>query len=172
MDKAGTLANLLRKEDRNQKMWQCEPDPFMNKYLITLEQKGLELRKAGRLAEAAEIFAIIVKEQPDWEHGTGFYNLATCYEDLGELALAEQGYREALRYEPKNPYFLGGLASFLYLHGDTNQAFASHLDLLEVERASGNQRGMQITRIALEALGKKMGLKEEDIARRIGLGHE
>src|SRR5436190_21573905 len=101
------------------------PDEQMKSHLIDIERKALQLRNTGQLKEAAELFAVIVKEQPDWEHGMAFYNLAYCYEDLGELALAEKCYRDALRYEPTNPYFTGGLASFLYLHGDTDEAFAT-----------------------------------------------
>src|SRR5713101_2028982 len=95
-------------------------DDPMKSHLIETDRKALQLRNTGHLKEAAELFATIVKEQPDWEHGTAFYNLAGCYEDLGELTLAEQCYRDALRYEPKNPHFLGGLASFIYLHGDAD----------------------------------------------------
>jgi len=140
----------------------------MKSHLIEVERQALQLRNAGQLKEAAELFAAIVKEQPDWEHGTAFYNLACCYEDLGELALAEKSYRDALRYEPKNPYFIGGLASYLYLHGDTDEAFATYLTLLQIERTSGNQRGIEMATTALQSLGKKLGLSEKTLAEQIG----
>ena len=132
----------------------------MKSHLITLDRKARELRNAGCLAEAAELFAAIVKEQPDWEHGTAFYNLAGCYEDLGELTLAEQCYRDALRYEPRNPHFVGGFASFLYLHGDADKALESYLTLLEIESAAGNQMGVDAATTALQALRKKMGVSK------------
>ena len=143
-------------------------DENMNSNLVDIERKALRLRNNGQLKEAAELFAVVVKDQPDWEHGTGFYNLACCYEDLGELASAEECYRDALRYEPKNPYFIGGLASFLYLHGDTDNAFTAYLTLLEVERAGENQRGIEAATTALQSLGKKMGLLEEALSKQIG----
>ncbi len=139
----------------------------MKSHLMSLERKAREFRKAGRLAEAADIFAAIVKEHPDWEHGTAFYELACCHEDLGEPGLAEQYYREVLRYEPKSPIFLGCFASFLYLHGDPNKAFDAHLALLEIGRGNGDRRGIELTTIALKALGKKMGLSEETVADKI-----
>lgn len=138
---------------QNNSTYKCFLESFQA--VEDLERKGLQLRNAGQLKEAAELFAAIVKEQPDWEQGTGFYNLACCYEDLGELALAEKCFRAALQYEPRNSYFLGGLASFLYLHGDIDKAFASYLTLLEVERESGDQRGIATAMTGLQSLGKK-----------------
>jgi Tfp pilus assembly protein PilF len=94
----------------------------MSSHLVDIERRALEARNAGDIREAARLFATIAKDQPDWEHGTAAYSLACCYEDLGELALAEQYFREVLKSEPENSYFLGGLASFLYLHGDPSEA--------------------------------------------------
>jgi tetratricopeptide (TPR) repeat protein len=106
----------------------------MTHHLVELEQKALSLQNAGKFKEAAELFAAIVKEQPDWEHGRGFYSLANNYEDSGQLEKAEQAYKSALRYQPAYDIFLGGYASFLYLHGDPERAFKAHLELLEIER--------------------------------------
>jgi Flp pilus assembly protein TadD len=135
--------------------------------LTELERKASKLRNAGRLKEAAKIFSLIVYERPDWEHGTAVYGLADCHEDLGEFALAEARYREALRYGPTNPIFLGGYASFLYLHGDAHQAFAVHLDLLLVERTNRNQMGIENAIVSLRSLGKRMGLSQDEISARI-----
>ncbi len=97
--------------------------------LLTLDRKALELRNSGRLIEAVELLAAVVKDLPDWEHGSTFFNLACCYEELGAFALAEQCYRDALRYEPKNPFFLESFASFLNLQGDVDKAFQIYLAL-------------------------------------------
>jgi predicted Zn-dependent protease len=70
----------------------------MTHHLVKLEKKALTLQNAGQFQEAAELFAAIVKEQPDWEHGQGWYCLATNYEDSGQLEKAEQAYKSALRY--------------------------------------------------------------------------
>lgn len=140
----------------------------MSHHLIDLERRALESQNSGRLEEAVELFSAIVKEQPDWEHGTGFYSLACCYEDLGRLELAEDCYNSALRYEPANPYFLGGLASFLYLHGDPQKAFNSYLRVLAIYMSQRDQRGVAAATTALQALGKKMGLPEAEVTERIG----
>src|ERR1035438_188057 len=102
----------------------------MSHYLVELERKADALKNAGRNAEAAELFSTIVEVQPDWEHGTALHMLAQCYEDVGKLELAEENYRAALKYEPANDIFLGGYASFLYLHGKPEDAFNAYLELL------------------------------------------
>ena len=97
----------------------------------------------------------------------GFYNLAGCCEDLGRLDLAEQYYNAALQYEPANPILLGGIASFLYLHGEPDKAFSAYLELLRVERVNKHKKGVESSTIALRALGKKMGLPEAAVTERI-----
>jgi tetratricopeptide (TPR) repeat protein len=140
----------------------------MNAHLIDLDRKALELRRAGRMAEAADLYTVILKERPDWEHGTACYNLAGCYEDLGELTLAEHCYHDALKYDPKNPYFLGGLAAFLYLHRDAEKAFAAYLKLLTVESENVNPKGIETALTALRGLGTTLGLSEEAFCERLG----
>jgi tetratricopeptide (TPR) repeat protein len=140
----------------------------MTHRLVDLERRALDFRNSGNLEEAAELFSAIVKEQPDWEHGIGLYDLARCYEDLGKLQLAEECYNAALRYQPANRTFLGGLASFLYLHGEPKKAFNSYLELLEVDRMNEDQKGVELSTIALKALGKRMGLSDAAVTERIG----
>jgi len=139
----------------------------MNRHLIDLERRALDFKNSGQLEGAAELFSAIVKEQPDWEHGMGFHNLAQCYEDLGQLELAEECYNAALRYEPANPIFLGGLASFLYLHGEPEKAFDAYLEVLEVEKVNKAERGVESSTIALKALGKKIWFTEASATERI-----
>jgi Flp pilus assembly protein TadD len=122
--------------------------------LVEIERKALQLKNSGRIAEAAELFSLIVEEQPNWEHGNAIHDLAQCYEDLGRLELAEKFYRAALDYEPTNDIFLGGLASFLYLHGKPEDAFDAHVQLLKTERRQGFEDGIETTMIAVNALGK------------------
>jgi tetratricopeptide (TPR) repeat protein len=129
-----------------------------------LERRAIDFRNSGHLEKAAELFSAIVQEQPDWEHGMGFYDLAVCSEDLGRLELAEECYNAALRFETANPIFLGGLASFLYLHGEPEKAFSSYLRFLEVGGMGKDQKGVEI---ALQVLGKKMGLSEAEVTERI-----
>jgi tetratricopeptide (TPR) repeat protein len=136
-------------------------------HLVELEQKALALQKSGKTREAADVFAVLVKEQPDWEHGTGFYSLAFCLEELGEYDSAEKSYIEALRYEPKNPYFLGGYACFQSLHRDPQKAFDTYLTLLKVESSNRHQKGIESAVTALKTLGKKIGLSDEAVAEKL-----
>lgn len=135
--------------------------------LVELERRALQLKNSGRIAEAAELFSTIVKEQPNWEHGNGLHDLAQCYEDLGRLELAEDYYRAALAYEPSNYIFLGGLASFLYLHGKPEDAFDAYAKLLVIERSQGLQSVTESCMTALNALGERLGWSREMIADKI-----
>ena|ERR1700674_3322914 len=140
---------------------------LMKSDLINLEKRALDLWKSGHLKEAIEIFSTIVKEQPDWEHGSAFYDLACCYEDLNELVLAERCFNDALQYQPKNPIFLGGYASFLYLHGDPRNAFDAHLTLVEIENLNGNHTGVRSASLALKALGDKIGISRQAVTGKL-----
>jgi Flp pilus assembly protein TadD len=142
----------------------------MTHHLVEMEEKALNLQNAGRFREAADLFAAIVKEQPDWEHGAGFYCLAVNCEDSGQLEKAEEAYKSALRYQPAYDIFLGGYAAFLYLHGDPEQAFTKHLELLEVQKSRKNNAAIESTTLALRAVGKKMGLSDAEIENRIKKG--
>jgi Flp pilus assembly protein TadD len=133
--------------------------------LVELERKAFQLKNSGRFAEAAELLSVIVEAQPDWEHGEALHNLAQCYEDLGRHELAEKLYRAALDYEPANDIFLGGLASFLYLHGKPEDAFDAHLKLLTIQRSQGSEVGSIM--VALNALGERMGWSRAMIAEKI-----
>jgi tetratricopeptide (TPR) repeat protein len=135
--------------------------------LVELEQEALKAQNAGRLRDAIARYEELVGREPKLGAWHGHYSLACCYEDVGDLASAEQSYRKALTYEPQNPTFLGGLASFLYLHGDPAESFRYHLALLRFELAHGcDLRAKQIVEV-LTTLGKKMGLSDNAIAERL-----
>lgn len=139
----------------------------MNRDLVELEQRALKAQNEGRVGEAIAHFETLLRRQPDWEHGTGHYSLAGCYEDVGNLEFAGRSYRKALTYWPENPTFVGGLASFLYLHGDPAESFRHHLALLRFERAQGGDlRAKSIVEV-LTILGQKMGWSDEAIAERL-----
>jgi Flp pilus assembly protein TadD len=133
--------------------------------LRELEEQALVLMNRGEKAKAAELFKAIIRERPDWEHGEAFYDLAGCQEDLGELDKASESYRRALEYEPRNPYFLGGYASFLYLHGDPKSAFEQHLSLWEIER--NNEDSSAKIMNALRELSKRLGLSDQELQDRL-----
>jgi tetratricopeptide (TPR) repeat protein len=135
--------------------------------LVNLEQRALDLQNSGRHAEAATLFSLIVQVEPDWEHGAAWFNLAGCHEELGRLPLAEQCYREALRYEPESRDFLGGLASFLYLHGSPEEAFDAYLRALRADQVNRDEDGVARCVTALKALGQKLGWSETSVLERI-----
>jgi Tfp pilus assembly protein PilF len=139
----------------------------MSHHLLELSQKAGELMNAGRKAEAAELYSALVEEQPDWEHGEAFLFLANCQEDLGQIELAEKSYRAALSYEPSNDIFLGGFASFLYLHGKPEDAFSAYLNILATEKRAMYEDGIKRTMIGLKALGERLGWSEAEVVERI-----
>jgi tetratricopeptide (TPR) repeat protein len=139
----------------------------METLLIELEKEGLNLRRQGNIEQAANIFTKIVSKQPDYEHGMCFYDLAGCLEDLGDFEKAEENYLKAIQYVPDDLIRLGGYASFLYLHGDPQQAFDAHLHLLFLERQQGETVTIKNTISALKTLGKRLGLSENEVEHKI-----
>ena len=120
------------------------------------EQAALKFNREGKRREAAKLFREIVDEEPGWEHGMSCYSLACCYEDLGELQLAEKYYINALKFDPRNSYFLGGIASFYYLHGDPKKALSFALTLLQIEKAVGNEESLARINVLIKSLQDKI----------------
>ena len=135
--------------------------------LAKLDEEALLLKNAGRNEEAAEIYTQIVQQQPDWEHGQSLHNLAQCYEDLGRLELAEKFYKRALNMQPAYDIFLGGYASFLYLHGDPLNAFDWYMRLLSSERMQRFDEGAESCILALRTLGEKLGWNPDVVNEKI-----
>jgi Flp pilus assembly protein TadD len=126
---------------------------------VELEGRALEMVRANRPADAVHLFEQLLAVSPEWEHGTGFYSLACCYEDLGELKKAEDCFRKALSVQPRSSIFQGGWASFLYLHGKPQDAFEVHLRLLD--------QGEDLQRImpALMTLGARLGYSDSGVEK-------
>jgi Flp pilus assembly protein TadD len=146
----------------------------MKHYLINMEKQAFSLFQKRNFAQAATVFKAIVADQPDWEHGMGWYNLAGCYEDLGNFPQARECYEHALQYGRGNPVILGGYASFLYLHGDAQDAFDQHLALFRLEKRSftqerqaGDPKKLESIQRMLLNLGKQIGLSEEEVKEKI-----
>lgn len=132
-----------------------------------LEREAIALMNRDDFEGAARYWEMLLKEQPDWEHGEGAYNLAICCEEMKRLEDAGRLYREALRQEPDNTHFLGGYASFLYLHGDSKDAFDTYIRLFRHARASKNvEREKQLTPALLE-LGRRLDLSESQICQHL-----
>jgi Flp pilus assembly protein TadD len=135
----------------------------MTNPLRELDSRARDATLAGRWHEAVALYEALLEKQPNWEHGYGHLHLADCYEHVGQLDGARATYKAGLRLSPNDPILLGNYASFLYLHGDPEEAFVAHLNLLSVE--SDGQA--QVTMEALNSLGQKLGLTQEVIAARI-----
>jgi Flp pilus assembly protein TadD len=134
---------------------------------LHLAEQGRRLLFRREFPEAITVLESLAVRQPDWEHGGVHFNLAECYEETGNLPKAKHHYQQAVHYAPLNPYFLGGLASFLYLHGDATEALNIHLKLLAVERHSGNAQAVEVVRTAIETLRMRLGLSKEEITEML-----
>jgi tetratricopeptide (TPR) repeat protein len=133
--------------------------------LTRLEQIGLEALNSGNYLLAIDCFKQITTIQPNYEHGACFYNLACSYEDIGKIDLARKNYEKALTYGPQNPIYLGGYASFLYLHGDAKEAFLAHLNLLKIRKS--NPEAIEEILQILNLLSQKLDWNPEKIQQKI-----
>ncbi len=138
-----------------------------NHGLVELEKQALSLQNQGKLKEAVQLWSAIIRQEPSWEHGYAAYGLASCREDLGQHAAAKEAYELALAHNSADRVFLGGYASFLYLHGTLKEAFEAHLRLHKVEAAEGNHEAVATTVSLLVELGQRMGLDENAVSGRI-----
>lgn len=134
---------------------------------VELEQAALALMHQGNLLDAIKRLTLLLEGFPDWEHGMGHHLIAPCYEDTESFDLAREHYLEALKIEPKNRNWLGGYASFLYLHGDASEAFEVYLTALATEREFLHIEGEKGCLTALAVLGKKLGMSEAEVKRRV-----
>jgi len=135
--------------------------------LVQLERQAIILKNAGEWESAARLLEQILQVQPDWEHGYGAFDLAQCYEELGRISDARSAYERAVCGTPTDRTLLGGLASFLFLHGEPQEAFDQHVRLLRLERKHGDSNGMAATTTALKSLGSRLGWSNEETESRI-----
>jgi tetratricopeptide (TPR) repeat protein len=123
---------------------------------------AMKLRRSGQISEAIEQLEFVLRAHPHFEHGFANYDLAGCYEDIGQYVKAEQQYREALSINPDDPMFVGGLASFTFLYGDPKESLDLHLKLLRDESTREIGRRKQLLDIA-EKLARKTGVDLQDL---------
>lgn len=135
--------------------------------LLQLWHQAVNLKNVGEWKSAADLFEQILKVQPNWEHGYGAFNLAECYEELGRISDARSVYVRAVHGTPTDRTLLGGLASFLFLHGDPQEAFDEYIRLLVLERKHRDDNGMSSTKTALRSLGSRLGWSNEETESRI-----
>lgn len=124
---------------------------------------AIKLGTSGKLREAVELYEALLKECPNFEHGHANYDLAGCYEDLGEYTKAEQHYRVALSIDPPNPIFLGGLASFTFLHGDPQESLNLHLKMLRLNISPRGPKARNDLMGVIRKLADRVGVKVENL---------
>lgn len=133
---------------------------------VWLEKEAFRLKREGKFSEAIDKLRRLLELAPTWEHGYGAYLLADCLENAGRLEEAKNAYFRALEHAPNNSIFLGGCASFLYLHGTPKEAFDCYLKLLEVERENSLEDRHQLIAM-IRNLAQKMALPSEDLEQAI-----
>jgi Tfp pilus assembly protein PilF len=135
--------------------------------LLKLSREAMGFMNRHDFEEAARHWERILEVQPDWEHGEGAYNLATCYEEANQLENAARLYRKAILQEPENNYFLGGYGSFLYLHGFSQDAFEVYTKLFRQARARNNGEEEKALLTPLLELGTRIGLTESEVRQHL-----
>lgn len=132
-----------------------------------MEKNAIALKNAGEWQDAAYELEQILEIRSDWEHGYGWFNLAECYEEGGRISDARIAYQQAAHTSPRDPILLGGFASFLFLHGEAEEAFDEYIRLLALDNAQGDTSGAATTMLAITSLGSRLAWPEEDLANQI-----
>jgi len=142
--------------------------------LVKLEKYALEAMNRKDYRHAIALYKEIISQNPGWEHGQAFYDLAGCYEDIGNLEKAKENYLRALEIQPNYHIFVGGYAGFLDQYGDPREAFELYLKLLRLETEFkplewGPENQQQIDRIKsnLYVLGARLGWNQDDVEKVI-----
>jgi tetratricopeptide (TPR) repeat protein len=133
--------------------------------LVKLEQEALALKKKGDLKGAIKLYETIIKENPDYEFGACFSDIAWCLKELGELEKAKENYLKAIEYDDEDDIRLAGFTSFLYQYGDPKEALEAHLKLLKLKNKWRVDNSK--TLIAINALAKKIGINEKEVEELI-----
>lgn len=146
----------------------------MTNELVEHENEAFKARGEGDFPTAISLYEKIVAKQPDWEHGQAFYDLAGCYEEIGDSGKAEENYHRPLDIQPTYYIFLSGYASFLSRFREPEKAFNAYLELLKVETetvplswTSENEQMVDDIKANLFSLGEKLGWKKESVKSRI-----
>jgi tetratricopeptide (TPR) repeat protein len=147
----------------------------MTNPLVEYETQAFEARNRGDFESAILLYEKIVNQNPNWEHGQAYYDLAGCYWDIGEIEKAKENYLRALNIQPLYYIFVGGYAAFLFEFGEPQIAFDWYLKLLKIESEftgiggvrNPDLEGMKQTKLGLIRLGEKMGWDKNEVETRI-----
>ena len=135
----------------------------MYEYLIEIDNKARALFLEEKYNEALPLFIRIVDEYPDYEHGSAYYDVASCYEELEEYGEAEKNYLKALAYEPDNVVRLGGLASCYYISEEYEKALVYYIALLSVEiKCKAHDFMVPNTIIGLKSIIEKLNMSKSE----------
>ena len=126
--------------------------------LVWIEREAMQHRKDGNVSEAVRLYRQLLAQQPDWENGLGFYNLASCYEVLGEISSARSAYLKALVFAPQDTAILGGYASFLLRYGSPEEALDAHFRLLRARVPREKRKDLESTTKTILELAEKTGI--------------
>lgn len=140
-------------------------------------QTALELHRAGRLAEAAQIYRRILEEDPDQPDALHLMGNAAC--QLGDAALAVALIDRALALRPATPGYLLSLAMAQRAQGQHELALAAYRDVLALDAGSasahfgiGNTRqAMGQAQLALDSFAQALALNPEMIEARFNLAN-
>lgn len=103
--------------------------------------------------------------QPDYECGYAYYNLARALHKLEKCSDASNAYLAAIKQDSKNEIFWGGYASFLFLHGNPQEAFNAYLQLYRIERE--NMMNTDDTLIGIKELAQQLKLSDAELKKRL-----
>lgn len=132
---------------------------------IALEREALASMNRQDYGRAVSLLSRLVEDHPSYEHGKPHYDLACCFEELGQFDEARASFVRALEANPTDPIFSGGYASFLYQHGTAQDAFDAYVRFIAIvgPQSELGQRSWP----AVIALAEKLGIGEQEAQRQI-----
>jgi len=143
----------------------------MRNILAEYESQAYQARSESNFDRAIDLYEKIIQENPGWEHGEAYLNLASCYEANGNIEKAEENYLNALRIQPDYYIFVGGYASFLDKYGEPRMAFDWYLKLFNIEKEMTGSDSVQSLAGRIEhrlfELGAALGMRDDEIVELI-----
>lgn len=86
------------------------------------------LRDSNRLEESIDLLQQVLEQQPDWEHGDGWYDLSCMLSQVGKNQEAIECIERALTHQSGHPVFKIHLVDLLSKYGDADIAFQTFLE--------------------------------------------
>lgn len=100
----------------------------------TAQERAYQLETEGRSSEAFEIWKAMARFDPELSHGLAVEKMAEHYEDTGDLARADLGYRVCMMLDPGYYQKMTNYAGFLIDSKRYREAYAL---LKSIEKISG-----------------------------------